>query len=67
MYQASYLDFHLSMQRGLLEEADEAENFDALDAFTCALEDWERDTDRGALEALHQDALCESLFEVSEK
>ena len=57
----------MHMQRGLLEEADEAENFDALDAFTCALEDWERDTDRGALEALHQDALCESLFEVSEK
>ena len=64
MHRESYLNYHLSLTRALLEMYGDVDDFDAMDAFDGALEDWERDTDHGALPSLHADAFVDSLFEV---
>ena len=64
LHQKPYMDFHLNLTRFLLAHSDEEDEFDAIDAFDLALADWERDTDRGHLPAIHEAAFTASLFEV---
>ena len=65
MYRSSYLNYHLSLNRFVLQtNGEEDEYFDAIDAFEEAMLDWERDTDQGSLPAIHQEAFLDSLFEV---
>lgn len=58
------MNYHLSISRAVLEIIGEADEFDVVDAFDAALDDWERDTDHGALPGIHQDAFIDSLFEL---
>ena len=64
MHMGAYLDYHLSLQRVILQYDGRTDAFDALDAFESAMQDWERDTDSGTLRALHQDAFYDGLFEL---
>ena len=62
--QEAYMNYHLSVSRAIIEISDPGREFDVMDAFDAALDDWERDTDHGALPAIHEEAFFESLFEV---
>ena len=51
LMQEAYLDYHLCLSRGVADLTGDTSEFDAVDAFDAALEDWERDTKQGKVYA----------------
>ena len=47
LHQEGYLDYHLCLSRGVAKLTGDKSDFDAVDAFDAALDDWERDTKHG--------------------